>query len=135
MLCLVTQSCLTLRNPMNCSLPGSSVHGILQARILEWFAMPSSRGSSQPRIEPRSPALQVHSLLSEPPGTSKNTGVGSLSLLWGNVPTQELNWSLLHFRQSLFQLSYPGSPSLGLHHLKITKTPCPTSDFKFSIKT
>ena len=41
---------MTLCNPMNCSLLGSSVHGILQARILEWVAMPSpSRGSSQPR--------------------------------------------------------------------------------------
>ena len=43
------QSCLTLYESMNCSLPGSSVHGILQARVLEWFAMPSSRGSSWPR--------------------------------------------------------------------------------------
>jgi len=46
---LVTQSCLTLYNPMDCSPPGSSVHGILQARILEWVAIPFSRGSSQPR--------------------------------------------------------------------------------------
>ena len=45
----VAQSCLTLCDPMDCSPPGSSVHGILQARILEWVAMPSSRGSSQPR--------------------------------------------------------------------------------------
>ena len=43
------QSCLTLCNPMDCRSPGSSVHGILQARILEWVAMPSSRGSSQSR--------------------------------------------------------------------------------------
>ena len=42
--------------------------GILQARILEWVAMPSSRGSSDPRIEPRSPQLQADSLPSEPPG-------------------------------------------------------------------
>ena len=42
--------------------------GILQARTLEWVAMPSSRGSFQPQIEPRSPALQADSLLSEPPG-------------------------------------------------------------------
>ena len=41
--------CLTLRDPMDCSLPRSSVHGILQARIREWFAMPSSRRSSRPR--------------------------------------------------------------------------------------
>ena len=40
---------LTLRSPLDCSIPGSSVHGILQARILEWVAMPSSRGSSQSR--------------------------------------------------------------------------------------
>ena len=47
--CLVAQSCLTLCNPMDCSPPDSSVHGILQAIILEWVAMPFSRGSSQPR--------------------------------------------------------------------------------------
>ena len=41
------QSCLTLCNSMDCSPPGCSVHGILQARILEWVATPSSRGSSQ----------------------------------------------------------------------------------------
>ena len=46
---IVAQLCLTLCNPMDCSLSGSSVHGILQARILEWVAMPSSRGSSQPK--------------------------------------------------------------------------------------
>ena len=43
---VVTVSCLTLCNPMDCGPPGSSAHGILQARILEWVAMPSSRGSS-----------------------------------------------------------------------------------------
>ena len=43
------QSCLTLYDPMDCSLPGSSVHGILQPRLLEWVAMPFSRGSSHPR--------------------------------------------------------------------------------------
>jgi len=45
----VAQSCLTLCNPVNCSLPGSSVHGILQARVLEWVAISFSRGSSRPR--------------------------------------------------------------------------------------
>ena len=43
------QSHPTLSDPKDCSPPGSSVHGILQARILEWVAMPSSRGSFQPR--------------------------------------------------------------------------------------
>ena len=46
---LVTLLYLTLCNPMDCSPPGSSVHGILQARILKWVAIPFSRGSSQPR--------------------------------------------------------------------------------------
>ena len=46
---LVTQSCLTLFDPMDCSPPGSSVHGILQARILEWVAISISRGSSKLR--------------------------------------------------------------------------------------
>ena len=54
-MCLVTQSCLTLCNPTDCSLPGSSVHGVLQARILEWVAMPCSK----PGIEPRSPTWQA----------------------------------------------------------------------------
>ena len=43
------QSCLTLCDPMDCTPPGSSVHGIHQARLLEWVALPSFRGSSQPR--------------------------------------------------------------------------------------
>ena len=45
----VAQSCPTLCNPMDCSLPVSSVHGIFQARVLEWIAISFSRGSSQPR--------------------------------------------------------------------------------------
>ena len=50
---LVTQLFLTLCNPVDCSPPGFSVHGILQARILEWIAISSSRGSSWPRDETR----------------------------------------------------------------------------------
>ena len=46
---LVAQSCLTVCDPMDCSPAGSSVHGIFQARILEWVAISSSRGSSWPR--------------------------------------------------------------------------------------
>ena len=46
---LVAQSCLTLSHPMDCSPPGSSVHGILQARILEWVAISFPKGSSWPR--------------------------------------------------------------------------------------
>ena len=47
------QLCPSLCDPMDCSPPGSSVHGILHARILEWVAMPSSRGSSRPRDQTR----------------------------------------------------------------------------------
>ena len=47
--CVLSCSCLTLCDQMDCGLPGSSIHGILQARILERVAMPSFRGSSQPR--------------------------------------------------------------------------------------
>ena len=86
------------------------VRGILQARILEWVTFPFSRGTSQPRDEPRSPELQVDSLPVEPQGKPKNTGVGSLSLLQHIFLTQESNWGLLHRRRILYQLSYQGSP-------------------------
>ena len=62
---LVTQSGPIICNPMDCSPPGSSVLGILQARILEWVAIPFSR------TEPRSSILQADSLPSEPPGKPK----------------------------------------------------------------
>ena len=61
-LCLLTQSCLTLCNPMDCSPPASSVHGISQARILEWVAIPFSRDLPDPGIESRYSVLQVDSL-------------------------------------------------------------------------
>ena len=67
----VAQLCQILCDPVDCSLPGSSLHGILQARILEWGAISFSRGSSHPRdwrIEPGSPTLQADSLTSEPSG-------------------------------------------------------------------
>ena len=66
---LAAQSCLTLCNPTDCSPPGSSVHGILQARILEWAALPFSRDLPNPGTERRSPTLQVDSLPSEHQGS------------------------------------------------------------------
>ena len=62
----VAQSCPTLCDPMDCSPPGSSVHGILQTRILEWVAFSSPGDLPNPGIEPRSPALQTDALSSEP---------------------------------------------------------------------
>ena len=63
---LVIQSRLILCDPVDCSLPGFSVHGILQTRILEWVAISFSRGSSG------SPALKADSLPAEPRGKPKN---------------------------------------------------------------
>ena len=64
----VTQSCPTLCDPMDYSLPGFSIHGIFQTRVLEWVAFPSLGDLPYPGIEPRSPALQADALPSEPPG-------------------------------------------------------------------
>ena len=103
---VVSQSCSTLCDPMDCSPPSSSVHGILQARILEWVVMPSFRGSSQPKDQTQVSRLTSgFFLLSEPPGKPKNTGVGNLSFLQEIFTTQELNQGLLHCRQILCQLS------------------------------
>ena len=60
-----SRSVASLCNPVDCSPPGSSVRGILQARILEWVVMPSSRGSSQPRDQTQASCVAGDSLLSE----------------------------------------------------------------------
>ena len=67
----VSQSCPTLCYPVDCSPLGSSVHGIFQARLLDWVAISSPGDLPNPGIEPRSPALQADALTSEPPGTAK----------------------------------------------------------------
>ena len=67
---LVTQSCPTLCDTMDCNWPGSSAHGILQARILEWVAVLSPGNLPDSGIESWFPALQVDSLPSESPGKS-----------------------------------------------------------------
>ena len=56
---LIAQSCPTLCDPTDCSQPGSSVHGIFQARILEWVAFPPPGDLSNPETEPGSPALRA----------------------------------------------------------------------------
>ena len=68
---ICAQSCPTLYDPLNCSSPGSSVHGIFQPRILEWAAIPPPEDLPDPGIEratPVSPALQADSLPAEPLG-------------------------------------------------------------------
>ena len=67
----VAKSCLTLGNPVDCNLLGSSVRGIFQARILRWVAISFSRGSSQLGMEPwspASPALHMDTFTAEPRG-------------------------------------------------------------------
>ena len=68
--CLAAQSCLTICDPIDCSLPGSSVHGILQARILKWVAIPFSKGSSQARDRTQVSCTEADSLPTEPPERS-----------------------------------------------------------------
>ena len=91
-LCLVTQLYLTLCDPVDCNPPGSSVHAGF-SRQEYWCGLPCPAPGDLPHpgIELESPALQADSTLSEPPGKSTNTGVGSLSLLQGIFPTQGLN--------------------------------------------
>ena len=120
-LCLVSQSCLTLCNPMDCSLPGFSVHGDSPGKNTGEGGLPPPGDLPNPGIKPRSPALQADSLPSKPPGKPKNTGVGSLSLLQGNFPTQESTWGLLPSRQILYQLSYQGGPVITLGPLRKSK--------------
>ena len=98
---IVTQPCLTHCDPMDCSLPGSSVHGILQARILEWVAMPSSRGSSQPRDRTQAFHMQAFHILYH----LSHQGSPNYSLLsW--KPGLILLWLLLISIQTHWLLSY-----------------------------
>ena len=64
--CSASQLCPTLCNPIDCSPPGSSVHGIFQARVLEWAAIPFSRGSSLPRDQTRVSRIHRRVLTAEP---------------------------------------------------------------------
>ena len=106
----VAQSCLTLRDPMDCSPSGSSVRFSRQG-YWSGLPFPSPGDLPNPGIEPRFPTLQADSLPTEPQGKPKNTGVGSLSLFQLVFPTQESNRGLLHCRQILYQPSHQGSPN------------------------
>ena len=67
-LCLAAQSCLTLRDPMDCTPPGSPVHGFSRQEYRSGLPFPPPEDLPHPGIEPRSPTLQADSLSSEPPG-------------------------------------------------------------------
>ena len=107
---MLSQSCLTLCNPMGCS-PGLSVQQILQARFWSGSPCPSPGHLPNPGIEPRSSTLQVDSLPPELTRKPKSTGVGSEFLLQDIFPNQESN-SGLHCRRILYHLSSEGSQIL-----------------------
>ena len=96
----VTELYPTLCDPMD-----YTVHGVLQVRILESVSIPFSMGFSQPRDRTQVSRLLAGSLPAEPPGTPKNTGLGSLSLLQWIFPTQKSSQGLLHCWQILYQMS------------------------------
>ena len=105
--CLVTQLCLNLCDPMDCTLPGSSVHvDSLGKNTGVGLPCPPPGDLPNPGIELESPPLLADSLLSEPSGKPKNTGVGSPSLLQGIFLTQESSQGLLNHRWILYQLNY-----------------------------
>ena len=107
-LCVLSRSVMSdsLRSHGLYNPPGPSVHGEF-SRQEYWSGLPCPPPGDllNPGIEPRSPTLQADSLPAEPPGKPKNAGVGSLTLLQGIFPTQELNQGLLHCRRVLYQLS------------------------------
>ena len=100
------QSCPTLSDPMDCSPPGSSVHGIFQTRILEWGAIAFAEVVSN-CMPPY--GLQPARLLCSWNSSGKNTGVVCHFLLQEIFLTEGSNPSLLHYRQMLYHLSHQGS--------------------------
>ena len=88
-------------------------NGFSKQEYWSGLPFPSPRNLPNPGIKRRSPTLQADSLPTEPKGKPKSTGVGSLSLLQGIFPTQELNPGLPHLcRRILYQLSHQGSPRI-----------------------
>ena len=108
----VAQLCPTLCDPMDCSLPGSSVHGILQERILEWIAVPFSRGSPQPKDWTRSRTLQVDSLLSELPGKLNQWNKQDSNSIWSN--SLALYWGWKHVYKLLLSRVQGACPTSGI---------------------
>ena len=103
----VTQSCLTLCDPIDCSPPDSSIHRDSPGKNTGvGLPCPPPGDLPNPGIELESPPLLADSLLSEPSGKPKNTGVGSPSLLQGIFLTQESSQGLLNHRWILYHLSH-----------------------------
>ena len=141
----------TLWDPMDCSLPGSSLRGILQARVLEWVAISFSRGSSWPRdgtwvsripgrrfnlwaTREAQLVVQLCPTLCDPtycssPGSSIPGIFQARKLKWvaipfskGIFPSRGLNQGLLHCRQILYHLGHQGSPCTYNHYSIVDNT-------------
>ena len=100
-------------DPMDCNPSGSSVHGISQARILEWVAIPPPGDLPEPGIKPRSPALQVDSLPSDPPGKHHDsisiTSTPEHAFVYTD-PFSSIHWDPTHpFKTHLLQDFYSDS--------------------------
>ena len=86
----VTQLCLTLCDPMDCSLPGSSIHGIFQARVLEWVAISFPRGSSRPRDQTQVSCVVGRCFTIWATREVPRVGSNSCPLSWWCHPTSHL---------------------------------------------
>ena len=93
--------------------PGSSVHGILQARILEWVAIPSSGNLPDPGIKPGSPALQADALPSEPPGEPQDHFTSNKRGVILETTQENMNSCEFHFYQKItseYSIPLPSPP-------------------------
>ena len=117
---LVAQSCLTLCDPMDCSPPGSSVHGILQARTLEWVAISSARGSSNPETEPmfqaapvpRAEALSLSRWGSPWPTIPPGIWTTSQCCLNSMMVTETREWTIRVFWTASFWTDFTSGPDI-----------------------
>ena len=102
----VAQSCLTLSDPMDCRLPGSSIHGIFWATVLEWGAIAFSPIVKQlySNVVSHFSRILLRLLLCPGDSPGKNSGVGCHFLLQGIFLTQRSNPYFLHYRQILSHL-------------------------------
>ena len=105
---LVAQSCPTLCNPMDCSLPGSSVHATLQARILEWVTVSFSRRSSRPRDQTQVSCIAGRFFATEPRGKSGDQYGGFFSSVQFSSVTQSC--------PTLCDPMNRSTPGLPVHH-------------------
>ena len=116
----VTKLCKTLCDPMDCRLPGSSIHGILQARILEWVAMPFCRRSSCPRYQTLVSCITGGFFTTEPPRKPLKLPYDPAILLVATFPKITIIQKDIHtpvFTAALFTIArtwkQPGCPLTG----------------------